>query len=70
MPMRIQADTLRSEVKQVLEILNKWDARLGEGVPGDDMPADDLSQEVFQVQVRGEMQLCAERLMAIVEVLE
>lgn len=70
MSMRIQPDTLRSEIDQVIAILEKWKARLLDGVPGDEIPANDLNVEVFQYHLRGEIQLAAERLMAISEVLE
>jgi hypothetical protein len=70
MTMRVQPDTLRSEIDQVISILAKWKDRLAEGIPGDEMPANDLNTEIFQYQLRGEVQLAAERLMALVEVLE
>ncbi len=70
MTMRLQPDTIRSEIDQILAILTKWQARLAEGIPGDEMPANDLNQEIFQYQLRGEVQLAAERLLALVEVLE
>jgi len=70
MPMKIQADTLRSEVDQVIAILAAWKERLAVGIPGDELPANDLNAEIFQFQLRGELQLAGERLMAIVEVLD
>jgi hypothetical protein len=70
MSMRIQPDTLRSEVEQVLAILSRWKERLDAGIPGDEIPGNDLNVEIFQYQLRGELQLSAERLLAIVEVLE
>ena len=70
MTMRIQPDTLRSEVEQVIAILAKWQEKLAQGVPGEEIPANDLNLEIFQLQLRGEIQLAAERLMALVEVLE
>jgi hypothetical protein len=70
MPMKIQADTLRSEVDQVIAILTAWKDRLANGIPGDELPANDLNAEIFQFQLRGELQLAGERLMAIVEVLD
>ena len=70
MTMRLQPDTLRSEVEQVIAILTKWQERLSQGIPGDEIPANDLNSEIFQFQLRGEVQLAAERLMALVEVLE
>ena len=70
MTMRIKPDTLRLEIDQVISILAGWKDRLEQGVPGDEAPANDLNIEVFQYQLRGEIQLAGERLMAIVEVLE
>lgn len=70
MPMRIQPDTMRSEIDQVMAILAVWKERLSVGVPGDEIPANDLNAELFQFQLRGEIQLAAERLMALVEVME
>lgn len=70
MSMRIRPDTLRSEIEQVVSILSSWQERLTQGVPGDETPANDLNAEIFQFQLRGEIQLAAERLMALVEVLE
>jgi hypothetical protein len=70
MSMRIRPDTLRSEIEQVVSILSSWQDRLAQGVPGDEAPANDLNAEIFQFQLRGEVQLAAERLMALVEVLE
>lgn len=70
MTMRLKPDTLRSELDQVIGILHQWQGRLSEGVPGDEIPANDLNTEIFQYQLRGEILLAAERLMALAEVLE
>lgn len=70
MPMRLQPDTLRSELDQVMEILSSWKGRLSAGIPGDEIPSNDLNVEIFQYQLRGEILLAAERLMALAEVLE
>lgn len=70
MPMKLMPDTVRDEVEQVLAILSRWKERLDAGIPGDEIPGNDLNVEIFQFQFRGEMQLAAERLLAIVEVLE
>lgn len=70
MTMRLKPDTLRDEVDQVIAILTRWKDKLSEGVPGDETPANDLNSEIFQFQLRGEIQLSAERLLALVEVLE
>ena len=70
MPMKIQPDTVRNEVDQIIAILAHWKERLEAGIPGDELPGNDLNVEIFQFQFRGEIQLAAERLLAIVEVLE
>jgi len=70
MTMRIQSDTLRDEIDQVLAIILKQKAKLEAGIPGDEMPANDMNIEVWQYQFRGEVLLAAERLMAIAEVLD
>lgn len=70
MPLKIQSDTLRTEVDQIIALLTAWQERLGRGIPGDELPANDLNAEIFQYQLRGELQLAGERLMALVEVLE
>lgn len=69
--LRIEPDTIREEIKQVTEILNKWTAKLADqGVYGEETPAAELNVEIFEVRLRGEIQLAAERLLALVEVLE
>lgn len=71
MAMRIQGDTLRDEIDQIMAILKKWQDRLSEGIPGEDQPVQEPdAEEVFQYRLRGELHLCAERLTAVVEVLE
>ena len=71
MQMRLKSDTLRSEIKQVLEILNKWDQRLEDvGVPGDDLPSNPENVEVFRYQLYGELMLVASRLSSVADVLE
>lgn len=70
MTMKLQGDTLRNEIRQVMEILTKWSDLLTSGIPGDDLPANDLDIDVFQYQLRGELMLAANRLTSIVEVLE
>jgi hypothetical protein len=68
--MRVEADTLRDEIDQVLALLTRQKEKLASGIPGDEMPANDMNIEVFQYQLRGEIMLCAERLVAIAEVME
>ena len=68
--MRLQPDTLREEIDQVLALLDRQKQKLEGGIPGDEMPANDMNVEIFQFQLRGEILLAAERLMAIAEVLE
>lgn len=66
----INADRLRSEVDQILQIISSIKVRLDAGVPGDEIPANDMAQEIFQVQLRHELMLASQRLLAISEVLE
>jgi hypothetical protein len=68
--MRLHPDTLRDEMDQVLALLNKQKEKLDAGIPGDEMPANDMNIEIWQYQLRGEVLLAAERLMAIAEVLD
>jgi hypothetical protein len=70
MTMKIQSDTLKDEIDQIINILKKWQDIMTRGIPGDEIPANDLDSEIFQLHLRGEIQLAAERLMALVEVLE
>lgn len=68
--MRLTADTLRGEIDQVLDLLNRQKEKLDVGIPGDELPANDMNIEIFQYQLRGEIHLAAERLMALAEVLD
>lgn len=68
--MRMTADTLRDEIDQVLALVTKQKEKLNAGIPGDEMPANEINQEIWQFQFRGEILLAAERLMAIAEVLD
>lgn len=70
MAMKLRADTLRSELAQIISILLEWQKKLeDEGVPGDETPANDLNVEIFEMQFRGELLLAANRLTSITEVL-
>jgi len=68
--MRMRPETLRSEIEQVTKILGEWHERLSAGVPGDEIPSNDMNIEIFRYQLRGEILLAAERLMAVAEVLD
>ena len=68
--MRLKPDTLREEIDQVLKLLTRQQERLEAGIPGDELPANDMDIEIFQYQLRGEIMLAAERLVALAEVLE
>lgn len=70
MTMRLKPDTLRSEVDQILALLTAQKEKLDAGIPGDEMPSNDTNIEIWQYQLRGEILLAAERLMAIAEVLD
>lgn len=68
--LSLQADRLRTEVDQILDIIKSIKERLDGGIPGTDIPARDLDEEVFQVQLRGELILASQRLLALGEILE
>ena len=68
--LKVQPDTLRDEISQVVAILTKWSESLGMGIPGDELPADETNAEIYQVQLRGELMLCSERLASLADVLE
>ena len=70
MTMRLQPDTLRDEIDQVLALVTRQRDKLAAGIPGDELPANDMNVEIWQYQLRGEILLAAERLMAIAEVLD
>ena len=70
MTMRLMPDTLREEIDQILVLLTRQQEKLAVGIPGDEMPANEINQEIWQFQLRGEILLAAERLMAIAEVLD
>ena len=70
MTMRLQPDTLREEIDQVLALLGRQKEKLEAGIPGDEMPSNDMNIEIWQFQLRGEILLAAERLMALAEVLD
>lgn len=67
--MRIPSDRIRSEVDQIAEIIKSVQDRIV-NIPGEEIPANDLNVEIFEAQLRGELMLAAERLGALVEVLE
>lgn len=68
--LKIKSDTIRTEMAQIVELVESLKALVDAGVPGDDLPAADLHQEIFQVQLRGELLLASQRLMALAEVIE
>jgi len=68
--MRLQPDTLRDEIDQVLSLLGRQKEKLEAGIPGDELPSNDINIEIWQYQLRGEILLAAERLMAIAEALD
>lgn len=68
--MRLTPDTIRDELDQILAILTRQKEKLDAGIPGDEMPANDMNIEIWQYQLRGELLLCAERITCVVEVLE
>jgi hypothetical protein len=70
MPMRLPAETIRKEVAQIRSILKNI-AESIEQIPGEDIPAgNDLDIQIFEFQLKGKLMLAAERLTAVVEVIE
>jgi len=67
---RIKPDVLYDEVEQITAILTRVKTMLNDGVPGDDVPSNDVNIEVFQVQLHAEIMLASGRLATIAEVLE
>lgn len=66
----LEADTIRDEVEQILDILNRWKERLANGIPGDDIVSNEENAEIFKYRLVGELKLAAGRLAAVIEVLE
>lgn len=67
--LRIQADTLRTEMDQIDQLIKMLKERVDNGVPGDDLPASDIDIEVYQVRLQHELMLAAQRLTALAEVI-
>ena len=67
--LRIQTDTLRTEMEQIDQLIKSLKERVDNGVPGDDLPANDVDIEVYQVRLQYELMLAAQRLMALAEVI-
>jgi hypothetical protein len=68
--MPLEPDRLKTEIRQVLEILTELSEKLDVGIPGDEIPSNDMNIEIFQYRLRGTIMLAAERLNSIAEVLE
>lgn len=67
--LRIPVDRLRTELDQIVDMLNDIKTKVDLGVPGDDLPATELNQEVYQVQLHGELLLISQRLNTLAEVI-
>jgi len=61
--LSISTEVLKEEITLAQRILNKWLLKLGEGVPGVDIPAGDSEQafEAFRREMVGEFQLVADK---------
>lgn len=70
MYLRIQPDTLRQEVDQVLAVIVALKERIDQGIPGPELPSNDVNIETFLIQLHGELLLASGRLATIAEVLE
>jgi hypothetical protein len=68
--MPLEPERLKEEIRQVLEILTSLSEKLDKGIPGDELPANDMNIEIFQYRLRGTIMLASERLSSIAEVLE
>lgn len=63
--LSLNPDRLREEVSQVFNIIQSIKERLDNGVPGDELPANDMAEEKFQIQMRTELYLAGHRLLAL-----
>ena len=70
MSFSISAERLRTEVDQILAVISDVKQRLDGGVPGEELPSNDLNIEIFKLQLRGDLMLMSQRLSALTEVLE
>ena len=70
LPLPLKADTIRDEIGQILDIIQRWKVRLDEGIPGEEQPSNDINIEIFTYQMRAELMLASSRLACVVEVLE
>jgi hypothetical protein len=60
--LSISKAVLKEELTLAQRILNKWQLRLDEGIPGVDIPAgDELQFEAFRKEMVGEFQLIASK---------
>lgn len=56
-------------MEQIDQLIKSLKERVDNGVPGDDLPANDVDIEVYQVRLQYELMLAAQRLMALAEVI-
>jgi hypothetical protein len=60
--LSISKEVLKEEITLAQRILNKWQNKLDEGIPGVDIPAgDELQFEAFRKEMVGEFQLVASK---------
>ena len=70
MTLPVNPESLRRELKQIIEVMSSCQELVDAGIPGDEMPAHDVAQEVFQVRLRTELILISQRLSALADTLE
>ena len=67
--MRIQEGTLQDEIAQIHELLSSWKESIDKGVPGCSRPTSEDNIARWEMNLRAELQLCAERLMTLVDLI-
>jgi vacuolar-type H+-ATPase subunit E/Vma4 len=65
----VTSEVIRSELEATKEILEKWLEKVNDGIPGMDVPAEDLSIEIWVRQFCGELNLIAGRCETLAGVL-
>lgn len=69
MALRIRVESLAKEIDEVQEMLSFWQGRLNDGALMEGM-TNEMQEDVFVYQLRGELHLCAAKLASLVEVME
>lgn len=66
----LPVDRVHTELEQIIEVLVELKSRIEQGVPGEDMPANDMDEQIYQLHLRMQVHLMSQRLLALSEVLE